>query len=153
MALSHQPPLQKSPVVRILLVVAIGAVVASGIWLIIVRKTSTSKQNTAPAVSNTAVSAPSNLTFDTRVPSTVPDADADGLSDEDEAKLGTNPTSRDSDRDGLSDFDEVRVYRTEPQKPDTDADGHSDGEEVKKGFNPSGAGKLFDTIPPANTNT
>ncbi len=39
------------------------------------------------------------------------DADADGLSNEQEFTLGTNPTDADSDGDGLTDGEETRIYR------------------------------------------
>lgn len=55
------------------------------------------------------------------------DADNDGLSDDEEARLGTNPSARDSDSDGLSDGDEVNVFGTNPLSADTDGDGIRDG--------------------------
>lgn len=58
------------------------------------------------------------------------DSDADGLTDEEEQKLGTNPFDPDTDHDGLGDFDEVRKYHTDPLNPDTDFDGLKDGAEV-----------------------
>lgn len=58
------------------------------------------------------------------------DSDADGLTDEEEHLLGTNPFKPDTDDDGLSDFDEVRKYKTDPLNPDTDYDGLKDGPEV-----------------------
>ncbi len=58
------------------------------------------------------------------------DSDADGLTDEEEAKLGTDPHNPDTDNDGLSDFDEVRKYHTDPLNPDSDYDGLKDGAEV-----------------------
>jgi hypothetical protein len=61
------------------------------------------------------------------------DADADGLADLLEYRLGTDPTSPDSDADALTDGDEVGTHRTNPTSPDTDADGLSDGEEVATG--------------------
>ncbi len=39
-----------------------------------------------------------------------PDSDADGLFDDEELALGTDPGKRDTDGDGISDFDEVRGY-------------------------------------------
>ena len=77
------------------------------------------------------------------------DSDDDGLSDEEEAGLGTNPNAPDSDNDVLFDREEVKVYGTDPLKADTDGDGYSDGVEVKGGFNPLGTGKLFDPANPA----
>src|SRR6478672_6827774 len=49
-----------------------------------------------------------------------PDADADGLSDALEAKLGTNPGVPDTDRDKLTDGQEHFKYKTKPLKADTD---------------------------------
>ena len=71
------------------------------------------------------------------------DSDQDGLTDEEEKKLGTDINLVDSDADGLFDKEEVRVYKTDPLKKDTDGDGHLDGAEVKQGFDPLGPGKLF----------
>ncbi|MBU6160778.1 MAG: DUF4215 domain-containing protein, partial [Myxococcales bacterium] len=58
------------------------------------------------------------------------DDDNDGLTDEEEADLGTDPTNADTDGDGLSDGDEVNTHETDPTNPDTDGDGLSDGDEV-----------------------
>lgn len=70
------------------------------------------------------------------------DKDLDGLTDDEEAKLGTNPNSVDTDADGLMDKTEVETYKTDPKNPDTDKDGFKDGYEVRRGYNPNGAGKL-----------
>ena len=76
------------------------------------------------------------------------DTDNDGLSDEEEKALGTNPYLADSDNDGLSDKEEVNIYNTNPTNPDSDSDGYLDGEEIKNGYNPNGQGKLeIKTIP------
>lgn len=66
------------------------------------------------------------------VPAGAKDSDGDGLTDEEEAKLGTDPFKKDTDGDGLTDYEEVRIYKTDPLNPDTDFDGLSDGDEVKK---------------------
>ena len=58
------------------------------------------------------------------------DSDGDGLTDDEEAKLGTDPFNKDTDGDGLTDGDEVKVYKTNPLNPDTDFDGLKDGQEV-----------------------
>lgn len=58
------------------------------------------------------------------------DSDGDGLMDDEEAKLGTDPFNKDTDGDGLSDGDEVKVYKTNPLNPDSDFDGLNDGQEV-----------------------
>lgn len=54
------------------------------------------------------------------------DHDGDGLSDELEALLGTDPRNPDTDGDGLSDGLEVRT-KTDPLDDDTDDDGLTDG--------------------------
>lgn len=58
------------------------------------------------------------------------DSDGDGLSDETEGGLGTDPFDPDTDEDGLTDGEEVKTYRTDPLNPDTDYDGLKDGAEV-----------------------
>lgn len=58
------------------------------------------------------------------------DTDGDGLTDAEEASLGTDANSADTDGDGLSDADEINEYNTDPLQADTDGDGLSDGEEV-----------------------
>lgn len=75
-----------------------------------------------------------------------PDADADGLSDRDEATEGTDPTNPDSDGDALTDGDEVHLHHTDPLLTDTDDDLASDAREVALGLNPSVADMDGDTI-------
>ncbi len=76
------------------------------------------------------------------------DSDGDGLSDTQEAVLGTNPNNPDTDGDGLSDGDEVLIYSTNPRNPDTDADGLTDYEEIMvHGTNPLLADTDGDGIP------
>lgn len=58
------------------------------------------------------------------------DIDGDGLSNAQEAALGTNPRNPDTDGDGLTDGAEVNTYGTNPLLADTDGDGLSDGAEV-----------------------
>ncbi len=58
------------------------------------------------------------------------DADCDGLDDDQEAALGTDPLDPDSDDDGLSDWDEIALYDTDPTLADTDGDGLEDGQEA-----------------------
>lgn len=75
-------------------------------------------------------------------PMTIVDSDQDGLTDDEERLLGTDPNASDTDNDGLSDREELKVYNTNPLNADTDGDGYKDGDEVKNGYNPEGAGKL-----------
>ncbi len=63
------------------------------------------------------------------------DDDGDGLTNAQEAELGTDPAQADTDRDGLSDGDEV-ARTTDPRNPDTDGDTVIDGAEVQAGTDP-----------------
>jgi len=71
------------------------------------------------------------------------DTDGDGLTDAQEASLGTDPTKPDTDGDGLSDGYEVATSLTNPLLADHDGDGFSDGKEVSLGTNP----KLASSVP------
>ncbi len=42
----------------------------------------------------------------------------------------------DADADGLSDNEEIALYHTNPNNRDTDGDGYNDGEEIKNGYSP-----------------
>lgn len=61
------------------------------------------------------------------------DSDGDGLSDELEAELGTNPMLADSDGDFLRDAQEIEKG-TDPLDNDTDDDGISDWNDDDNGF-------------------
>jgi pSer/pThr/pTyr-binding forkhead associated (FHA) protein len=74
------------------------------------------------------------------------DNDGDGLTNAEEATLGTNPNNPDTDGDGLSDRDE-RTYGTNPLIGDTDKDGLLDGEEVRLGTNPNNPDTDGDGVP------
>ena len=80
------------------------------------------------------------------------DSDADGLLDEEEKAIGTNPYNPDTDKDDLNDYQEVNVYKTNPLNPDTDCDGVPDGLEIKLGRNPKGQGMLADLFIPSKCN-
>ncbi len=60
------------------------------------------------------------------------DSDGDGLTDEYELRIGTDPNNPDTDGDGLKDGEEVLTYKTDPLNPDSDFDGLKDGAEVLK---------------------
>jgi hypothetical protein len=68
-------------------------------------------------------------------PSGPVDSDGDGLTDEEEAELGTDPINPDTDGDGLTDGEEVE-RGTDPLNPDTDGDGFHDGDECARGTDP-----------------
>ncbi len=59
------------------------------------------------------------------------DLDGDGLLNDEEKRIGTDPLNPDTDGDGLRDGEEVRTYTTDPLNPDTDGDRLKDGEEVR----------------------
>ena len=64
----------------------------------------------------------------------VPDYDADGIPDDQEAGLGLNPLIQtdaysDADHDGLTFIAELK-RGTDPALPDSDGDGRNDGQEV-----------------------
>jgi cell wall-associated NlpC family hydrolase len=61
------------------------------------------------------------------------DTDGDGLTDEFEQLLGTDPASMDTDLDTLSDLYETTVSHTDPLSADTDQDGTADSLEVAAG--------------------
>ena len=56
------------------------------------------------------------------------DADKDGLEDELELKIGTDPDEIDTDADGLADYDEYCKYRTDATRADSDGDGKIDSD-------------------------
>jgi len=63
------------------------------------------------------------------MPVLVPDFDKDGIGDEDEINLGTDPYNPDTDADGIVDGIEIQ-NSLDPLNPDTDGDGILDGLEV-----------------------
>lgn len=64
------------------------------------------------------------------------DADEDGLADEAERAIGTDPESPDSDRDGVDDGSE-KDAATDPNAVDTDGDTIPDGREPEIGLDPT----------------
>jgi outer membrane protein OmpA-like peptidoglycan-associated protein len=60
------------------------------------------------------------------------DPDNDGLTNDEEKRLGTDPHNPDTDGDGLTDGEEVNKYKTDPRNADSDGDGLSDGDEIHK---------------------
>ena len=83
------------------------------------------------AVDDMGANATVTKTFDVRA-----DSDGDGLVDERERELGTDPTAADTDGDGLHDGREVELG-ADPTAADTDGDGLSDGREVELGADPT----------------
>ncbi len=86
------------------------------------------------SVTNRSLSNYSLASLTTTLPN---DTDGDGLTDEDDLVLGTNPHDPDTDDDGLDDYEEVNAgedgYITNATNSDTDGDGLNDLEEVTEG--------------------
>jgi len=78
-------------------------------------------------------------------PDAADDPDGDGLSDDREAEIGTDPNDPDSDGDGLTDGEEYYFFGTNPLSADTDGDQTTDGEDAHP-TNPFGFGTT-DTRP------
>ena len=116
-----------------------------------------------------ATETPSATATETPVPATgSDDADGDGLTDAEEADIGTDPADADTDDDGVNDGDEVAAgtdpfvappaaadadgdglsdtdeaeLGTDPNVADTDGDGVSDGDEVAAGTDPTDAASV-----------
>lgn len=121
-----QAPLSEKPKKGKLLFVVI-AVVGVVMLIVIValvltslgKKPTTSTQNTTNQTTNTTNTTASNTTNTVTVADPTADPDGDALTNQEEAKYGTDPNN-----------------------PDSDGDTFKDGAEVEKGFNPLGAGKL-----------
>ena len=64
------------------------------------------------------------------------DDDEDGLINDRERELGSDPLNPDSDGDGLLDGEEVNVHNTDPTLADSDADGVLDPDELRSGSDP-----------------
>ncbi|MCX5758754.1 MAG: hypothetical protein NTU83_09675 [Candidatus Hydrogenedentes bacterium] len=87
---------------------------------------------------------PSSVDYSRPWPS--PDSDLDGVTDDEELALGTDPYKMDSDGDGRIDGVEVHggdpgaigpTTPTDPLNPDTDGNGQKDGQEVFQGTDPN----------------
>lgn len=61
------------------------------------------------------------------------DPDSDGLTNSQEAELGTDPNLADSDDDGINDSEEVNTYGSDPLNLDSDGDLLYDGGELVRG--------------------
>ncbi|MFH1726811.1 MAG: hypothetical protein ABIA04_00140 [Pseudomonadota bacterium] len=81
------------------------------------------EQDTEASINEPPLAEPENIVI-------IIDSDSDGISDEHEALLGTNPFSADSDYDGLEDFYELSILHTDPLSQDTDLDGILDADDV-----------------------
>ena len=71
------------------------------------------------------------------------DADNDGLTNDEELALGTDPLSWDTDGDGLDDYYEINTSHTDPLLPDSDCDGVRDDAELAAGTDPNDPASCF----------
>ena len=78
---------------------------------------------------------PMPVGFD-RTTEEITDNDGDGILNDEEKSLGTNPNLADTDSDGLSDYYEINESKTKPTVADTDGDGIRDGDELDLGLDP-----------------
>ena len=90
----------------------------------------------AEALNASTTSASSLQAAAPAAPSATLDSDGDGLTDESEALIGTNPYSKDTDLDDLSDRDEItgfsyggKTWYGNPLLPDSNMDGVIDNQE------------------------
>ncbi len=87
------------------------------------------------------------ISFENEI-NTITDSDGDGLGDDEEGGLGTDPSAFDTDGDGLGDGDEVNDTLTDPTVADTDGDGLDDGTEVNDTLtDPNNADSDGDSFP------
>ncbi|MCK5559721.1 MAG: hypothetical protein KAJ51_03975, partial [Thermoplasmata archaeon] len=71
------------------------------------------------------------------------DLDGDGLKNNKEFEIGTDPKNVDTDGDGIQDLHELDEG-TNPKSTDSDGDGMDDGWEVSNGLDPKDANDAFD---------
>jgi hypothetical protein len=112
---------------KIVLMVCATLLLSGGIFLglnFLSKKTVASNQNSASSQPKNYVDPYPN------------DVDRDGISNDEEKKLGLNAKEFDTDGDALSDSDEMSAWKTDPKNVDTDGDGVRDGVEVVKGTDP-----------------
>ena len=126
---------------KILIIILILIVIAGGVYLILrgraLQKAGNVQQNintTTPAESQAQIEAKKYQDIIKEL--TVTDSDLDGLTNDEEKKLGTDPEKSDTDNDGLLDKDEINIYKTDPLKADTDGDGKTDGYEARHRTDP-----------------
>jgi len=153
-------PWGKIITIIIIVLVVIGGVGAAiwgyGYWASMAKPAAPAYQAEVPAPTTTApaviptVETPAAPTTTTAETETVADSDGDGLTDDEEKSLGTDPLKADTDSDGLTDWAEIKIYKSDPLNPDTDGDTYKDGEEVINGYDPlrPGDAKLYEAPQP-----
>jgi hypothetical protein len=122
-----------------LILIIVVIIISAGFLFLFFKKEKTTFQ-TNTALTNVLVGN-QNKNLNTNIATTTPvflDTDHDGLTNEAEKELGTDPNNKDTDNDGLIDgADGGKFFKTDPLNPDSDGDGYKDGEEVLKGYDPT----------------
>jgi hypothetical protein len=139
-------------ILEIVALVVVGAAIAGGLFWFFSRPkadqpaaltTDTAGQNQIATQPPVDLAAPTSTQPQQPTAAVEPpqDTDGDGLSDDMERELGTDPNKVDTDEDGLMDKAEAMLFKSDPLNPDTDGDGYRDGEEVINGYDPTKPGK------------
>ena len=131
--------MNKKIIYIILIIVLMVAIVSSGIFFY--NKYRLNKKNAIQNDAGNPINAEFQVITLPSEPVTPPqwyatDKDGDGLTDDEETKLGTDKWEPDSDFDEISDKLEIEKYKTDPLNPDTDGDSYRDGLEIVNGFDP-----------------
>ncbi|MDD2646665.1 MAG: thrombospondin type 3 repeat-containing protein [Patescibacteria group bacterium] len=140
-------PRQATKFLKIILIIIIIALVGYGGYYAygkfgpIIKSKLAEVKSTKPTPVQEVVN--NKINNDTSQPSTILDSDKDGLSDQEEQSLATDPNKADSDNDGLLDNEEVKIYKSNPLSGDSNNDGISDGDSVRRGIDPV-TGAQFD---------
>jgi hypothetical protein len=95
--------------------------------------TTTPAADGTPAAGSTPAADPDGAVPSAGIPTVADDpgtdTDGDGLTDAQEAQVGSDPGVIDTDADGIDDFSEVDTFGTDPLNIDTDGDDLADGDE------------------------
>lgn len=122
---------------KILLIVLVIALVGSGVLLGLWGWKTRRGPTVSPPGTSTSRETPEQRALDSAMQNIARvDEDFDGLSNDEEARVGTDPKLADTDSDGLIDTYEVQKFKTNPRQADTDGDGLTDGQEVRQSLNP-----------------
>jgi hypothetical protein len=130
---ASRPPWFWPALAAVIIAAVLLALLASAAWN---RLTNPDPLTTAVADLDTLASPTAEL------PGIEGDSDGDGLSDQQEALLGTESSNPDTDGDGLSDGEEMLLYGSNPAAPDSDGDGAPDGDEITLETSPTDPGSI-----------
>lgn len=107
-----------SPRLRLLLIVVVPLFLAGVVGLVVYLRTQATRDLTPSQTTGAELSDRERAKLEAeetaRVAAYPMDSDGDGLTDDQERELGTDPTKADSDGDGFHDFDEVTTRKSDP---------------------------------------